>query len=86
MKAGLHAPTLSTILMVERTIKKADKYPTRKELWNRLPRKVQYQTFKQILEYLEASGKITFNDKEILWIFPDNPKLRKLLATSIRVR
>jgi len=78
----LHEPQLNTILMVEKAIKEAKTYPTRKELWNSLPRKVQYQTFKRILEYLESSNKIIFNSRKILWVFPDNPKLAKLLESE----
>jgi hypothetical protein len=47
----LHEPQLDTILMVEKTILDSDDYPTRMELWRRLPRKVQYQTFGRILDY-----------------------------------
>jgi len=82
----LHEPKLDTILMVEKAIKEADNYPTRKELWNSLPKKVQYQTFKRILEYLESSNKIIFNGRKIVWVFPDNPKLAKLLESSIKLR
>jgi len=72
--------------MVEKAIKEAENYPTRKELWNSLPKKVQYQTFKRILEYLESSNKIIFNNRKIVWVFPDNPKLTKLLESSVKLR
>ena len=82
----LHEPQLDTILMVERAIKDSEDYPTKTELWKSLPKKMQYQTFKRILDYLEASNKIIFNEKKIVWVAVDNPKLKRLLATSIRVR
>jgi len=82
----LHEPQLDTILMVEKAILDADDYPTRMDLWRNLPRKVQYQTFKRILDYLEASGKITFNGKKIIYTGVNNPKLRALMESSIRVR
>lgn len=85
MARVLHEPKLDTILMVERAIKEAKKYPSRMELWRSLPKKIQYQTFKRILEYLESSNKIMFNNREIIWIFPDNPKLKKLLETSVKL-
>ncbi len=81
----LHEPQLNTILMVENAIKEAESYPTRKELLESLPKKVQYQTFQRILEYLESSNKIMFNSREIVWIFPDSPKLKKLLETSVKL-
>jgi len=82
----LHEPTLRSILMVERAIHKAKEYPTKKELLESLPMKMQYQTFNRIIEYLLDSNKIILNDREIVWVFPENPKLKKLLAESVRVR
>ncbi|MDI6847654.1 MAG: hypothetical protein QMD23_05940 [Candidatus Bathyarchaeia archaeon] len=79
MSMVLHEPKLDTILMVEKAIKDAVEYPSRMELWRSLPRKIQYQTFKRILEYLEASNKIVFNKRRIVWVAADNPKLKKLL-------
>jgi len=72
--------------MVERAIHKAKEYPTKKELWESLPMKMQYQTFNRIIEYLLTSNKIMLNDREIVWVFPENPRLKKLLAESVRVR
>jgi len=81
----LHEPQLDTILMVEKAIIEADEYPTRTELWKSLPRKMQYQTFKRILDYLEASGKIAFDKKKIIYTGVDNPKLEALMKTSARI-
>jgi len=82
----LHEPQLDTILMVERAIIKCVDYPTRTELWRSLPRKVQYQTFKRILAYLEASGKITFDGNRIIYTGVNNAKLQALMKSSVRVR
>ena len=86
MSKVLHEPQLDTILMVEKAIKEAEEYPSRMELWRSLPRKIQYQTFKRILEYLEASNKIVFNKGRIVWVAADNPKLKRLLEESVKVR
>jgi S-adenosylmethionine:tRNA-ribosyltransferase-isomerase (queuine synthetase) len=86
MSSVLHEPKLDTILMVEKAIKDAVEYPSRMELWRSLPRKVQYQTFKRILEYLEASNKIVFNKGRIMWVAADNPKLKNLLEESVKIR
>ncbi len=83
---GGHDPTLATIQMVEKTIRKSKNYPTKKALWQSLPRQVQYQTFNRIIDYLLASNKIILNDREIVWVFPDNATLKKALANSVRVR
>lgn len=81
----IHEPNLKTILMVEEAIKSSGSYQTKKELWKSLPKKIQYQTLNRILQYLESSNKIMFDRKEIVWIFPDNPKLKELLETSTRL-
>ena len=86
MEKNGHEPTLGTIMMVEGAIKKAKTYPTKMALWKSLPRQVQYPTFKKIIDYLISSNKIILNDHEIVWVFPDNQKVKKLLETSVRVR
>lgn len=82
----LHEPKLDTILMVEKAIVEAEEYSTRMELWRGLPRKIQYQTYKRILDYLEASGKITFNEGKIIYTGINNPKLQALLESSIHAQ
>lgn len=82
----LHEPQLDTILMVENAIREAGSYPTKKKLLESLPKQIQYQTFNRILEYLESSNKIALNGRQIIWVFPDNPKLKKLLETSVKLR
>jgi len=47
---------------------------------------MEYQTFKQILDYLEASNKIIFKDDKIVWVAADNPKLKQLFERSIKLR
>jgi S-adenosylmethionine:tRNA-ribosyltransferase-isomerase (queuine synthetase) len=86
MSKVLHEPQLDTILMVEKAVRDAQEYPSRMELWRSLPRKIQYQTFKRILEYLEASNKIVFNRGRVVWVAADNPKLKRLLEESVKVR
>ena len=61
----LHEPRLDTVLMVEKSIKEAENYPTRKELWRSPPRKIQYQTFQRIRDYLETHGTIVFHYRTI---------------------
>jgi hypothetical protein len=75
----LHYPKLDSILMVEKAIQDSEDYPTRMELWRSLPKQMQYQTFKLILEYLERSNKIIFENDKIIWIFSNNQKLNELI-------
>ncbi len=82
----LYEPRLDTLLAVEKAIKSSGTYPTRKALWKSLPKKIQYQTFARILDYLESSNKIIMNGRSIVWVFPDNENLSKLLKESTRLR
>lgn len=80
MKNILHYPQLDTVLMVEEFIKKHDGEFKKRKLWESLPKKMMYQTFCVIIDYLLYSGKISI-DKEgkIGWIY--YPELaRKYLA------
>ena len=72
-KTILHSPTLESVLMVERTIKKYSQEFGKYQLWKKLPRKMMYQTFLVILDYLQESGKIHIDtDGCIFWTW--NPK------------
>lgn len=81
----LHYPKLDSILMVEKAIQDSKDYPTRMQLWKSLPKQMQYQTFKLILYYLERSNKILFKNDKILWTFPTNKKLNKLIQEAVTV-
>jgi len=85
MKKKIHYPQLDTILMVEKTIQKMD-YPKKTELWNALPKKVMYQTFSMILDYLEQSGKIMIDEQGcIIWTW--NPEMiKKLRSSDVKLR
>ena len=80
----LHYPRLDTVMMVEDAIKKSKEYPARMQLWQSLPRKVQYQTFQLILEYLQKSNKVFITkDGKIMWVLAESPRLQKLVAGSV---
>ncbi len=83
MKTRLHYPTLGSILMVEKTIKKYSQEFGRYQLWKKLPKKMMYQTFQIILEYLQDSGKILIDkDGCIIWTY--NPqRIIKLLGKDL---
>jgi len=79
-KSILHYPRLDTILMVEEFIRENPGVYKKKSLWESLPRKMIYQTFCVIFDYLLELGKIA-QDKEghVCWIW--NPELvKKYLA------
>ena len=55
------SPTLQTVLMVEKWIEKYSGTYKKTELFNSLPRKVMWQTFQVIMEYLESIHKIVYD-------------------------
>ena len=57
------SPTLETVLMVERAIEKYSGEFNRTELWKKLPRKVMWQTYLIILDYLQSINKIAIDSK-----------------------
>ena len=79
MKLKGHSPTLDTILMVEEALLEMGEYPTKKALRENLPKQVEYQTFNNVLEYLEASGKIMYNGRSIVYTAVNNEKLKDLI-------
>ena len=77
-------PTLETVLMVEEFIEKYGGEFNRTEIWKKLPKKVMWQTYIIIIDYLLYSNKILINpkDEKIVWIW--NPELLKLLKKRKR--
>ncbi|GAG08302.1 unnamed protein product, partial [marine sediment metagenome] len=56
------------------------------QLWKRLPRKMMYQTFCVIIDYLEESNKIII-DKEgkLVWIW-DPEGVKRILQSGVKLR
>lgn len=66
----LRYPRLDTVLMVEKFIQKHDGEFRKKQLWSSLPKKMMYQTFCVVIDYLLYSGKISVDaEGKIGWIF-----------------
>ena len=66
IKILFRSPTLSTVQMVEETIEKNSGEFNRTQIWKKLPRKVMWQTYLVILEYLQSINKIGISKKGIL--------------------
>ncbi len=64
-KKILHYPRLDSVLMVEKTIKKYNGKFRKKKLWQHLPKKMMYQTFCFIFDYLISLGKVSVEDGRI---------------------
>ena len=67
------SPTLQTVLMVEGFIDEHSGEFKKTELFNNLPRKVMWQTFQVIMEYLESILKIGY-DSEGYVVYIWNPE------------
>jgi len=81
-----HSPTLNTILMVENTLKNMDESViTIAELKRKLPKQVNHNMLKIILEYLEESNKIAVSLKGITWIHNTNPNLRRAIKQGLEL-
>lgn len=85
MKKILHYPQLDSVLMVEKFIYDNSGEFRKKQLWTSLPKKMMYQTFSLIIDYLLYSGKIAV-DKEgkIGWIWDPEGVEKYLKKTELR--
>ncbi|MFH0973538.1 MAG: hypothetical protein V1817_01990 [Candidatus Micrarchaeota archaeon] len=73
-KDVLRYPRLDTVLMIEKALYKHRSDKTITQIWKSLPKKVMWQTYSLVLDYLEHSGKIYLEpDKTVTWLW--NPKL-----------
>lgn len=83
MQKIIHYPQLDTVLMVEKYVQKHSGEHNKKNLWLNLPKKMMYQTFCVIINYLQESGKIA-QDKQnkIAWIW-DPEGIQKYLKKEL---
>lgn len=81
----VRSPTLDTVLMVEKTIEEYSGEFNRTELWKHLPKKVMWQTFLVILDYLQEINKIAVDrEGKIGYIW--NPNLAKRLRQRPEIK
>lgn len=73
-KGFARSPTLQTVLMVEKFIDDNSGEYKKTDLFKNLPRKVMWQTFQVIMEYLENTLKIAY-DLEGYIVYIWNPRL-----------
>jgi CRISPR/Cas system CMR-associated protein Cmr3 (group 5 of RAMP superfamily) len=81
-----HSPTLNTVLMVENTLQKMVEGVIKiSDLKRKLPKQINHNTLKVILEYLEKSNKIAVTLKGITWIHSTNLNLRRAIASGLEL-
>lgn len=82
---GIRSPTLQTVLMVENFIDENSGEYKKTELWKSLPKKVMWQTFQVIMEYLESINKIVY-DKEGYTVYVWNPEFSKKIKNRPEIK
>jgi len=85
-KKILHYPRLDSVLMVEKAVRKFNGKYGKKQLWLHLPKKMMYQTFSYILDYLLDLGKISVDNGKISLGEEDKDKVYKSEKRSKNMR
>ena len=82
----LHSPTLESVIMVEKTIRKHTQECGKYQLWKKLPKKMMYQTYLLILDYLISSGKIIIDkDGCVIWTW-DPETIKRLNREGLIIK
>lgn len=71
------SPTLGTVLMVEKFIKESSGEFNIREIWKKLPKKVMWQTFLVIIDYLQSINRIGWDKNQVVAYIPDLPEKLK---------
>ena len=79
------SPTLQTVLMVEKFIDENSGEYKKTDLFKNLPKKVMWQTFQVIMEYLESIHKIVY-DKEGYVVYIWNPEFFKKVKSRPAIK
>ena len=67
------SPTLDTVLMIEKIIEKYSGEFNKTEIWKKLPKKVMWQTYLVVLDYLQGINKVAIANNGIL-VYIWNPE------------
>ncbi|MFH1324294.1 MAG: hypothetical protein ABIH64_03535 [Nanoarchaeota archaeon] len=72
--------------MVEETLKNSNESViTIAELKRKLPKQINHNTLKVILDYLEKSNKIAVSLRGLTWIHNTNSTLRKAISRGLEL-
>ena len=75
----MRSPTLNTVLMIERAIEEFSGEFNRNGLWKKLPKKVMWQTYLVVLDYLQSVNKIGI-DRDGILVYIWCPEVAKRFA------
>lgn len=81
----IRSPTLQTVLMVEKFIDDNSGEFKKTEIFKNLPKKVMWQTFQVIMDYLERNLKIVY-DKEGYVVYIWNPEFYERIKNRPAIR
>tara|TARA_B100001971_G_C18136664_1_gene508016 strand:+ start:471 stop:770 length:300 start_codon:yes stop_codon:yes gene_type:complete len=79
------SPTLQTVLMVEKFIDDNSGEYKKTELFHKLPKKVMWQTFQVIMEYLESTLKVVY-DKEGYLVYIWSPEFYEKIKNRSTIK
>ena len=79
----LRSPTLDTVFMIERAVNEYSGEFNRTELWKKLPRKVMWQTYLIVLDYLQSINKVAIANNGVL-VYIWSPDIAKKFANRKR--
>ena len=65
-KSFVRSPTLDTVMMIEEIIENYSGEFNRTELWKKRPKKVMWQTYIVVLDYLQSINKIAIGDNGVV--------------------
>ncbi len=80
----VRSPTLSTVTMVEKTVDEYSGEFNKTKLWKKLPKRVMWQTYLVILNYLQEINKIVI-DKTGKIVYIWNPELARKLRQRAEI-
>jgi hypothetical protein len=83
-KTKTRSPTLETVFMVEKVIEKNSGDYNKREIWQRLEKKVMWQTYMIIIDYLKQVNKVIQTQEDKL-VYIWNPKLANKYAKRKRL-
>ena len=79
-------PNLQTVLMVDKFIKDNSMFYTKREIFNKLPKKMLWGTYKVIIDYLEEILKIMIEKDDGIVSYIWNPELLKKIKDMPEVK
>tara|TARA_Y100000310_G_scaffold269239_1_gene282305 strand:+ start:1965 stop:2243 length:279 start_codon:yes stop_codon:yes gene_type:complete len=84
-KNRVRSPTLDTVLMVEEFIEENNGEMNRTEVWKKLPKKVMWQTYLVILDYLQSVNKIAIGSNGIV-VYIWSPEAAQKFSKRKRIK